>query len=190
MLLNDEYWSNRYKNNQSGWDIGAPSTPLVDYINQIHDKNIAILIPGGGNAYEAIYLSENGFTNITVIDIAAYICEQLSQRLSPTVKIIHGDFFQHSGQYDLILEQTFFCAIDPALREKYVAKMHSLLKKEAKLVGVLFDRFFEEGPPFGGDILSYRQLFEKQFRIAIMSACYNSVTPRKGTEAFIKLIKK
>lgn len=190
LILDDAYWSNRYKNNQTGWDIGAASTPLVEYINQLNNKNIAILIPGGGNAYEAAYLAEKGFTNITVIDIALFICEQLKKKLPSSVKIIHGDFFAHNDSYDLILEQTFFCALDPALRNNYAKKMYALLKKQSKLVGLLFNKEFELNPPFGGDCNSYRQLFKTLFRIAIMAPCYNSIKPRKETEVFIKLIKE
>lgn len=107
-----------------------------------------------------------------------------------TIKLIHGDFFNHIGSYDLILEQTFFCAIDPALRENYTIKMHSLLKQNGKLVGLLFNKHFDINPPFGGDIKSYKQLFENLFRIEIMEPCYNSIIPRNGTELFFKLIKK
>ena len=52
-----EYWINRYKEERTGWDIGYPSTPLKEYIDQLQDKNLRILIPGAGNGYEAEYLS-------------------------------------------------------------------------------------------------------------------------------------
>ena len=65
--LNTNYWSKRYQNNETAWDIGAPSTPLKEYIDQLENKNIKILIPGCGNAYEAQYLFENGFKNVFVI---------------------------------------------------------------------------------------------------------------------------
>ncbi|HXH19987.1 MAG TPA: hypothetical protein VNJ07_12995 [Chitinophagales bacterium] len=34
----------------------------------------------------------------------------------PVVRLIHRDFFKHQGRYDLIIEQTFFCAINPKPR--------------------------------------------------------------------------
>jgi hypothetical protein len=39
------------------------------YIRYFKNKDIAILIPGCGNTYE-LPPSEQGFTNVTVIDIA------------------------------------------------------------------------------------------------------------------------
>ena len=52
----EEYWTNRYQNNDAAWDLGAPSGPLKEYIDQLNNKELHILIPGAGNAYEAEYL--------------------------------------------------------------------------------------------------------------------------------------
>ena len=52
-LLNENYWSSRYKNNDVAWDMGEVSLPLKEYFDQLTDKYISILIPGCGNAYEA-----------------------------------------------------------------------------------------------------------------------------------------
>ncbi|WP_315822136.1 hypothetical protein [Paraflavitalea speifideaquila] len=68
--LNADYWDNRYQHQQTGWDIGYVSTPIKDYIDQLIHKDLAILIPGCGNSYEAEYLLQQGFTHITLIDIA------------------------------------------------------------------------------------------------------------------------
>ena len=37
------YWENKYKTNQTGWDIGAVSQPIKEYIDQIDNKNLKIL---------------------------------------------------------------------------------------------------------------------------------------------------
>ena len=60
MCFNASFWNERYSTNQTGWDLKGPSTPLKEYIDQITNKNIKILIPGCGNAYEAEYLLEKG----------------------------------------------------------------------------------------------------------------------------------
>ena len=54
--LDAEYWEERYRAGTTGWDIGSPSTPLKEYIDQLQDPSKKILIPGAGNAYEAEYL--------------------------------------------------------------------------------------------------------------------------------------
>jgi SAM-dependent methyltransferase len=191
MPLDEKYWNDRYIDKNTAWDIGYPSTPLVQYIDQLKDKDIAILIPGGGNSYEAEYLLQQGFTNVTVVDISEFVAENLRKKysayLDKGLKIIHADFFKLDTQYDLVLEQTFFCALDPALRKNYVEKMQELLKPNGKIAGLLFNRSFDESPPFGGDINEYNQLFNKQFEIKTMQPCYNSIEKRAGNELFIIL---
>jgi SAM-dependent methyltransferase len=189
--LDQAYWDAQYKAKATGWDLGIVSPPIQEFVDSIQDKNSAILIPGGGNSYEAEYLLQQGFTNITVIDIAPTLVEVLQQKFvnHPAVKIILGDFFEHQGQYDWIIEQTFFCALPPTMRPKYVWKMHQLLAPKGKIVGLLFNRNFEEGPPFGGNKVEYINLFSGAFTIEKMEVCSNSVAPRANSELFIELEK-
>lgn len=187
--LSASYWDDLYQHQQTAWDIGYVSTPIKEYIDQLVHKDLAILIPGCGNSYEAEYLLQQGFTNITLVDISPLLTEKLADKfkryLNRQLHIITSDFFALEGQYDLIIEQTFFCALPPSLREDYVTKMHSLLKPGGKLVGVLFNRTFEGGPPFGGSIQEYMHLFEPTFTLQTLASCYNSIKPRTGTEVFI-----
>ena len=191
--MDKSYWNGRYENNDTGWDIGIISPPLKEYINQLPNKQIAILIPGCGNAYEAEYLLQQGFTNITVIDIAPVAIEALRLKLNAfegnQLRIIEGDFFNLDESFDLIIEQTFFCALQPALRNIYADKMYSLLNKGGKLAGLLFNRPFDAGPPFGGNKEEYLLLFGSKFITQLMEACYNSIAPRAGSELFFILKK-
>lgn len=192
MSLDKNYWNERYLQQETGWDLKQASPPLVAYINQLNDKSISILIPGCGNAHEAEYLLQQGFTNITLIDIAPTLVEQLQQKFknNPNIQVICADFFEHQNQYDLILEQTLFCAINPQLREKYVQQAQQLLKPKGKLVGVLFNTVFEkEGPPFGGYVQEYKSLFQPYFQIKTLEPCHNSFVKRAGTEVFINFQK-
>lgn len=192
MLLNESYWTNRYLSDQSGWDTGSITTPLKQYLDQVENKSTKILIPGCGNAHEAAYLHENGINSVYLLDISPLPLQQFAERYPqfPKEHLILGDFFEHEAEYDLILEQTFFCAIDPSLRENYVKKSNGLLKSNGKLVGVLFDReFTHQGPPFGGSVEEYQALFQKAFEIKTLAPCYNSIPPRQGSEVFIQFIK-
>lgn len=191
--LNADFWNHRWKSGLTGWDIGYASPPLVEYMSQYEDKSVSILIPGCGNSYEAENLLSKGFDDITLIDISEELTNRLRERFkkTPQVKVIYEDFFNHVGQYDLILEQTFFCAQILERREEYVRHVASLLKKGGRLVGVLFNvDFGKEGPPFGGDENEYRKLFSGLFDIRVMSPCYNSIPPRAGSELFVVMVKK
>lgn len=191
--LDANYWNNRWEQGTSGWDIGYASPAIVEYMQQYPDKDAAILIPGCGNAYEAKALLDMGFSNITLIDIAPHAVEQLRSRYSnePRINILHQDFFTLNGQFDLIIEQTFFCALNPELRPDYVTKTYSLLAPGGRIIGLLFDTEFEkQGPPFGGFKPEYDALFAPYYMVHTMERCTNSIPPREGTELFINLQKK
>ncbi len=188
MTLNKEYWEERYSKESLGWNIGYVSTPIKTYADQLTDKEIRILIPGAGFGYEAVYLYENGFRNVYVLDITQKPFEYIRKACPdfPKEQLIEADFFEADlKDFDLVLEQTFFCALDPVLRKDYVVKMHEVLKKGGKLAGLFFDfPLTENGPPFGGDIEEYRSLFEPYFEIKTLERSYNSIGPRQGIELF------
>lgn len=185
------FWQKRYTENRTGWDLGDISPPIRAYFDQVKNRELKILFPGCGNAYEAEYLHQNGFTNIYVLDFAEQPLLALKQRCSdfPADHIISADFFNHKGSYDIIVEQTFFSAIDPSDRQKYAQNVYELLKPGGKYVGVLFDVEFPDGPPFGGSQDEYRGYFELYFSHVQMEPCYNSISPRSGAELFIMLEK-
>lgn len=190
--MNKEYWEERYKTNETGWDVGKITTPLQVYIDQIKNKELKILIPGAGNGHEFDYLIQKGFSNITVIDIAEQPLEALKKR-NPnyTKNFIQGVFFELKETFDLIIEQTFFCALNPKLRTKYVTQTHALLEENGKIAGLLFDfPLSEVGPPFGGSKEEYINLFSEKFNLKTLERAYNSIKPRKDTELFFIFEKK
>lgn len=189
--LDAAYWEAQYEAKTTGWDLGQVSPPIQAYVDTVADKNSRILIPGCGNSYEAEYLLKQGFSNITVIDIAPTPVAVLKEKFknNPNIQIVLGDFFEHQGNYDLIIEQTFFCALPPTLRQKYVWKMHQLLAEEGILAGLLFNRTFESGPPFGGSKEEYQKLFAAAFDFIKMDLSENSIAPRANSELFINLKK-
>ncbi len=193
MTFNEDFWDNRYIDKNTGWDIGYVSTPLKTYFDQLENKDLKILIPGGGNSYEAEYLHNLGFKNVYVVDISSIPLQGLQKRLPdfPSKHLIHANFFDLDMAFDLIIEQTFFCALDPKLRSQYVKRSHQLLNKNGKIVGLLFnDPLNEDHPPFGGNKKEYITCFNPMFNIEIMALCYNSIKPRADMELFIKMIKK
>ena len=193
MKLTSEYWEERYQRGEDKWNVGEISTPIKEYIDQITDTKIKILIPGAGNGYEFEYLIKNGFENSFVVDYATTPLENIKKRIPNLNKsqIINSDFFELEGQYDLIIEQTFFCALNPDLRQAYVQKMKALLNPKGKIVGLLFQfPLTSEGPPFGGSIEEYISLFQNDFNIVTIETAHNSIAPRANKELFVIFEKK
>lgn len=191
--FNASYWEHRYQLNQTGWDAGDVTTPLKEYFDQLLNKDIRILIPGSGNGYEAEYLFRLGFQQVYVADVAEAPLQNFARRVPefPPEQLLQQDFFNLDGGYDLIVEQTFFCALNPSLRADYALQCAALLKAGGKLMGLLFNTSFShEGPPFGGNPDEYVKYFEPYFDFLHFEKAYNSIQPRQGRELFILLQKK
>ena len=185
------FWTERYQKNQTGWDIGYPSTPLKAYFDQLKNKDLKILIPGAGNAYEAEYLWQQGFKNVYVLDISEHPLKAFKQRLTdfPSDQLLLGNFFEQQGQYDLIIEQTFFCSFEPTKKNRitYSQQIADLLVDGGKLVGLWFTfplNINPPKPPYGGTKEEYLSYFSPYFTIKTFRACYNSIKPRSGNELF------
>lgn len=188
-----EFWQKRWLESKTGWDIGYAAPPITEFIDTLTDKNLNILIPGAGNAYEAEYLHKKGFTNVYVMDIAPKPLENFKGRVKdfPGEHLLNEDFFKHTGQYDLIIEQTFFIAIDPALRNEYIKKMKELLKPGGILTGLLIFDIVPSpgGPPFIDTYEGYKKYFYNElFEVKRFDYAHNSIKPRAGREIFFKMI--
>ncbi len=192
MDINEQnYWTKRYQENKTGWDIGYPSTPIKTYIDQLEDRSIKILIPGAGNAYEAEYLFNSGFKNVHIMDISIIPLDAFKKRNPnfPEKQLLHDDFFKHNKTYDLIIEQTFFCSFIPTNKNRnaYAEKMHQLLKPKGKLVGLWFDIPLTgdlEKRPFGGNKQLYLKYLEPYFKTRLFNKSYNSIIERDDKELF------
>jgi len=193
MILDETYWTRRYETDDTPWQLADISKPLKQIIDNLKDKKTKILIPGAGNSKEALYLLKNGFSNIHVLDISSAPLQSLAHAVddSDKINLIHDDFFEHSGKYDLILEQTFLCALQSRFRESYPKKCHELLHQQGSLQGVLFNfTHSREEPPYGGTQKEYVELFTPYFHIKQLEPCLNSEPSRSGKELICNFIKK
>ena len=188
--LSAKYWEQRYVDKNTGWDVGdvVPQWKAYFKDSTAIDKGKRILVPGAGLGHEVEYLHRVGFQDVHILDWSSSAIDSFQQRL-PTFPKAHchvGDFFEHSGQYDVIVEQTFFCAINPSLREQYVLAIDNLLAENGQWAAILFNtRFDGEGPPFGGSIDEYIDLFKGVFKELVVDENPISIEPRKGREVFV-----
>ena len=194
--LDAAYWQQRYAAGRDGWDAGAPTPPLRAYFDQLDPAAPRrVLVPGAGRGYEAEYLHRAGCRQVFVADFAPEALGALAARVPdfPAAHLLAADFFGLSNDppYDLIVEQTFFCALAPALRSAYARQCARLLRPGGTLVGLLFDTAFAGAtePPFGGTAAEYRAYFAPYFAFRHFAPATNSLRPRQGKELFICLKK-
>ena len=189
------YWQGRYDAARTNWDTGGITPPLQAWFDQLDvRRQPRILIPGAGRAYEAEYLHRAGFAQVFVADIAPAALEAVAGRVAdfPADHLLLQDFFAlepSPAPFDVIVEQTFFCALDPRLRPAYARQCAHLLRPGGTLMGLLFDVDFGpvQEPPFGGSRAEYRAYFSPYFEFRHFETATNSIPPRAGRELFICL---
>lgn len=189
MIDSAEYWNRRYIEGNTPWDLGYPSPALMDYVRNHASKETKILIPGGGHTPELPALWDEGYRHVYVCDWSEKALEYAkSQNVEiPEDRFILGDFFKLEDDFDLILEQTFFCAISPRLRSEYAQTVARLLQNnKGELAGVFFHRDFEhDGPPFGGFEEDYLKVFSPHLNLVRSGMNEKAINPRMGSELFM-----
>lgn len=191
------YWQARYDEGRDSWDALSITPPLRAYFDQLDlAAQPRILVPGSGRAYEAEYLHQLGFQQVFVADIAPEALAALAGRVPdfPDEHLLLADFFALSNDppYDFIVEQTFFCALDPLLRSAYARQCAHLLRPGGTLMGLLFDTDFGpvQEPPFGGSRAEYHEYFAPYFEFRYFETATNSLKTRQGRELFICLKRR
>ena len=188
-----EYWEKSYQSGNMGWDLGGP-TPIFDDWIQCQADSLSICILGAGNGWDAINFAEKGH-NVTAVDFAESAIDNMqtsAQNKDIQINLIHSDIFDlcklFNYTFDIVLEYTCFCAIDPARRMDYVRMTNQILKPDGKLVAILYpiDKDLnDDGPPFAIDLDSTISLFSKYFILDTKEIPSLSIERRNGREVFV-----
>ena len=191
-----EDWQRHYDEDDLGWDLGHVAPPFVDLLESNAIMPCKTLVPGCGRGHEVIFLAENGF-DLTAVDYSIGAVNHLNSVILErklNIKVLNLDFFEldstHDRLYDLLIEQTFFCAISPSQRPLYVETVARILKKGGMIAGLFYHTGQEGGPPFNTtrqDIIKY---FSGSFEIRELIRAKNSAEKRRDKEWLAILIKK
>ena len=186
------FWEQRYEKGEIGWDLGAETPVFTAISEKLKPGKVCIL--GCGNGYDAISFSKKGFS-VTAVDFARTPINNLqiaARSLSLSIETIKKDIFDlipdYSSQFDYIIEQTCFCAIDPRKRQQYSNLVYDLLKVGGKLIGLwmpLDKDIIDGGPPFGVKENEIKKLFSTKWKITEDCFPTQSIEARKGREKLI-----
>ena len=192
-VFSPDYWEESYQSKEMGWDIGEPTQIFKNWI-QSKSKPLSICVLGTENGWDALHFSKLGHI-VTAVDFAEGAVNNMNdsaRRLNLAINIMHLDIFdlsQHFHQdFDVVLEYTCFCAIDPTRRKDYIEMVSHILKPEGELVGLLFpiDKDpNDDGPPFGVDLNATILLFFRYMRLIKKEIPQLSIERRKGREVFV-----
>lgn len=183
-------WDDRYKNQDTGWDLGAPAVPIMHMIKELKLLKSRILILGAGKGHEALALAEQGHS-VTAVDISVTAGKEFFAKHGRINNLtwVTADFFKlpedFYGQFDLFIEHTCFCAVDYVDREKLTKVWKRCLAPRGALLGLFFIMDKESGPPFGATEWEIRQRLKKDYRILYWHRPTNSHPARAGRELIV-----
>ena len=155
----------------SRFDVAGVSRPLAaELARQEHAvrPGMSALVPGCGRAYDALALAEHGFESVVALDVSQTACEAARSEIAGSrsctrerVTVRCGDFFALKGSFDFIWDNTFLCALEPEVRERWAMQMKALLAPEGELVTCVFPIGERAGgPPFAMSVPLVRSLLE------------------------------
>ncbi|MBB3008845.1 methyltransferase domain-containing protein [Cupriavidus alkaliphilus] len=142
------FWDERFKEGFTPWDLGGVPEEFRRFIEG--RAPCPTLVPGCGNGWEAAWLFERGWP-VTAIDFSPQAVASARRALGPAGAVVHqGDFFAFTPQpaCELIYERAFLCALPPALRAAYGARVAELLHPAGLLAGYFYLGENRGGPPF------------------------------------------
>ena len=192
-----DFWNQKYINNDAQWDIGSPTPIFINWSKTLSDRK-KILIPGAGRGHDALYFGQKNH-DVYAIDFSYEAIKYLkskSNQLNIKVNAICEDFFNLSnyfGTMDIILEYTFFCAINPKLRMKYINETLKLLKDNGLFVGIflpLDKPLSDGGPPYGINLDETMECFSEYYDIIECKKSELTIEPRFDNEVFTIMRKK
>lgn len=182
------FWNARYLEGDTGWDKGRASPPIARMIAQGDVAPCKVAVLGAGRGHEALAFAGHGF-DVTAIDFAEEACRAIRDAAVArglSMDVLQADLFElggtHSGRFEAVLENTCFCAIDPARRGEYVRVVEQILRADGTFFGLFYAHGRPGGPPFTTSEEEVRTLYGPGFELTRLLRAPDSLPGRAGEE--------
>ena len=189
-----EHWKKRWEEGSVPWHMNAVDAYLQKYIRLLTGEkaDASILVTLCGKSLDLPWLCEQGY-KVTGVEISELAGKQLfeengipySVSVEEDFKVFSatnqtrltfyaGDFFKVTpdlvGTFDAIWDINAFGAVNPEDRLKYVAKLHSLLKVNGRVLMSTFEYNQAEHStcPFSVPNSLVKELFQDHFDIELL----------------------
>ena len=187
------FWEALYREGGDGWELGFATPPLVRWFATHSPRGKRALVVGCGRGHEARLLDQAG-ARVTAIDFAApAVAAARESSHGQAIDYRQLDLFALPAtgeRWDLIVEHTCFCAIDPARRDEYVEVVAGALVPRGELLALFYAHGRPGGPPFTVDDEEIRRRFEPRFEIGLYETPSDSIVRRAGNERLVQMVVK
>lgn len=172
------YWKERYQVGEARWDLGGPCPVFVELLASPRaPPRGRVAFPGCGQGHDVRLFVEHGYDAVG-FDFAVR---------PEGVPLVNLDVFQlgrvYPGAFDVIVEYTCYCAIDPKRRPEYATALRDALRPGGMLVALAFPVDGREGgPPFAVDEGEITGVLGAGLELLHIETPKSSVEPRLGRE--------
>ncbi|KAG9446860.1 hypothetical protein H6P81_012988 [Aristolochia fimbriata] len=183
-------WEKSWEKGITPWDLGTP-TPVVLHLLQTGSfPKGRILVPGCGSGHDVVAIAgtERYVVGLEISETAIKKAKELSSSL-PTADcftFVKADFFtwHPTMLFDVIFDYTFFCAIEPVMRQAWATRVRDLLKPDGELITLMFPvSDHTGGPPYSVSVADYEEVLHPMgFKAVSVVDNELAVMPRKGRE--------
>jgi SAM-dependent methyltransferase len=182
------FWNQLYAPGRDGWELGRAAPPLERFFAHHSPQGKRALVVGAGRGNEARMLAALG-AKVTALDFADEAVAAL--RAIPGIDARQQDLFAlRDAEWDLVVEHTCFCAIDPDRRDEYVAAVAAALVPGGELVALFWEHGRPGGPPFSTTKSELEQRFGARFEWISDEVAPDSVAARQGQERLVLLRRR
>ena len=186
-------WESRYVSGSDRWTLEVEPPCLHDLLVEL-DGNppFSVLVPGAGYGVDALAWARAGH-RVTAVDIAPLAVSGMLERAQDAgveLTALEADLFDLPsalrGTFDVVWEQTCFCAIRPTERAAYVDAMHGTLKPAGLFYGLFWNHGAPDGPPWTISEQEVRDQFAAHFEILALDHVAASA-PRRSNEFLARM---
>lgn len=188
------FWEPLFAADAGGWELGRPAPPLATWFSEHSPKDMRTLVVGCGRGHEARLLARLG-ARVTAIDFAPTALAHARAATDPALAVDYQlrDLFTLAGgppAFDLVVEHTCFCAIDPARRDEYVDVVADVLVPGGALVGLFYAHGRPGGPPFTTSRDEVAARFARRFDVVRLDVAAGSILVRHRQELLAELRRR
>ncbi len=184
--LSADGWEDRYKNDDTGWDLGGPPPALVKLLDDLGDVKLRVFIPGAGFGNDAIAwaAAQHRVTAVDYAPSAVAGAIEKAKAANVALEVLEHDLFDLpdtlAGSFDAVWEQTCFCAIHPDRRVAYAEAVAGVLEPGGAFYGLFWNHGVADGPPFDVTADQVRNVFGERFVIDSLDPAHESVESRNN----------
>jgi SAM-dependent methyltransferase len=162
-------WNAAYEADETPWDKGFAAPPLRAFL-ETHPIRGRVLVPGCGLGHDVRLLAQQG-ASVVGLDIVPKAVRKAQAVASVGDERFEvADFLNlaehYYGQFDVVVEHTCLCALDPTQREAYVRAVLQALKPGGHYLAVFFREvkdYRKGGPPHPITADQIEALFSNDF---------------------------